>query len=310
MEKSIKVFAPASISNVGPGFDLMGFAINKLGDEIIVKPNSKKKVVITKITGDNNLLPFNIQKNTATVGIISLLRYIKTDCGFDIEIHKKMGIGSGLGSSAASAVAGVFAINKLLELGLNKNELIEFAMIGEKAASGSFHADNVAPSMLGGFVLIRAYEPLDIIKITAPKNLFVSIVYPQITIKTSEARKLISKNISLKKSLSQTGNAASLMVALNSSDYDLIGRSMVDEIAEPKRAKLIPCYDRIRLNAIMNGAINCNISGSGPAMFSFSNSKKNAENICESMMQACFDKKIKAETYVTKINSKGAITLS
>lgn len=307
MEKSIKVFAPASVSNVGPGFDLMGFAISGIGDEIVIRRNAKKKIVITKITGDNKVLPYDINKNTATVGILALLKSIKTDIGFDVEINKKMGIGSGLGSSAASAVAGVFAVNKLLELDLSKDELIEFAMIGEHAASGSFHADNVAPSMLGGFVLIRSYNPLDIIKVKYPENLFVSIIYPDIVIKTSEARKLISKNISLKKSLCQTGNAASLMVGLNNSDYDLIARSMIDEIAEPKRAKLIPCYDRIRLNALLSGAINCNISGSGPAMFSFSASSKDALNICQSMLQACLEKKINAKTYISKINSMGVI---
>ena len=310
MEKSIKVFAPASISNVGPGFDLMGFAINNLGDEIIVRPNSQKKLRITKITGDKKTLPLDINKNTATVGILSLLNYIKTETGFDIQINKKMGIGSGLGSSAASAVAAVFAINQYLELKLSKDELVKFAMVGEKAASGSFHADNVAPSMLGGFVLIRSYDPLDIIKIDYPKSIFCSIIYPQISIKTAEARKLISKNIALRKSLNQTGNAASLMIGLMNADYNLIGRSMVDEIAEPKRASLIPCYDRIRTNALISGAINCNISGSGPSLFSFTGSKKSASSICESMVLACEEKSIKSESYISKINSKGVIELS
>jgi homoserine kinase len=310
MEKSIKVFAPASVSNVGPGFDLMGFAINNLGDEIIVKINSTKKLTITKITGDKKILPLDVNKNTATVGISALLNFIKSDIGFDIEIHKKMGIGSGLGSSAASAVAGVYAVNKILDLNFSREELVEFAMTGEKAASGSFHADNVAPSMIGGFVLIRSYNPLDIIKVSTPKNIFISIIYPQITIKTSEARKLISKNIALRKSLNQTGNASALMIGMMNADFDLIGRAMIDEIAEPKRAALIPCYDRIRTNALIEGAINCNISGSGPAMFSFSKSVKSAERICSSMIAACDAKNIKSDAYVSKINNKGVIELA
>ena len=186
----IRVFAPATVSNVGPGFDLMGFALNEPGDEIELKLNKSNEIRIAKITGDSGKLSHNPDKNTATVAIKSLCRKYGLKAGLDVSIHKKMGIGSGLGSSAASAVAGVFALNKLLNLKLTKFDLLEHAIAGENISSGSTHADNVAPSLYGGFVLIRGYDPLDIIEISYPKNLYCAVVYPEIVIKTAEARKI------------------------------------------------------------------------------------------------------------------------
>lgn len=305
MEKSIRVFAPASVSNVGPGFDLMGFAINDLGDEVIVRKNNINKIRIVKITGDNARLTKDIFKNTATVGVIELLKYFNLNVGLDFEIHKKMGIGSGLGSSAASAAAAVFAVNYLLELKLTKSELLPFAMIGEKAASGSIHADNVAPSLLGGIRLITSYKPLQIQKINFPNNLFCSIVYPNIEIKTFEARKILPKSLSRKKTIAQAGRLASLILAFEKGDFDLLSKVIIDEIAEPKRATLLPCYELVKTFAMINGAFNCNISGSGPAMFSFSDSKKNAVNIASAMREACKQKELNAQIYVTKINRIG-----
>lgn len=309
MEKSIRVFSPASVSNVGPGFDLMGFAINNLGDEIIIRKNNLNKIRITKITGDNSKLPKDVNKNTAGVGIIALLKYFNLHVGLDIEINKKMGIGSGLGSSAASAAGAVYAVNKLLELKLSKKALLPFAMIGEKAASGAIHADNVAPSLLGGFRLIASYEPLDIQKVHTPTNLYCSVVYPDIEIKTSEARKIISKYVPIKKTIAQVGRATALIMALERSDWELMNRVLIDEIAEPKRASLIPCYDRVRTAAFLAGAVNCNISGSGPSMFAFSNSKNSAMNIAKAIGNACQQKNIQAKSFVTKINNLGTIIL-
>jgi len=306
MEKSIKVFVPASVSNVGPGFDLMGFAINGLGDEIIVRRNNQNKIRITKITGDDKKLPYDINRNTVTVGVIELLKNLNMEVGLDFEIHKKMGIGSGLGSSAASAVAGVYAAVKLLEIKINKKEMLPFAMIGEKVASGSIHADNVAPALLGGFCLISSYEPVNIQKIKTPSEMYCSIVYPNIEIKTLEARKMISKNISIKKSIAQAGRAASLILALGKCDYELMSDVLIDEIAEPKRAGLIPCFDRVRSLALLAGGINCNISGSGPAMFSFSNSKAKAFKIAEAMENGCWQNNIPSKIFVSKINNIGA----
>src|SRR3989339_731775 len=240
--KKIKVFAPASVSNVGPGFDMMGFALHEPGDEVEIKLNSSKEIRITKITGDGGKLPLDPEKNTTTGAIKSLLNKYNINVGLDVAIHKKMGIGSGLGSSAASSVGGVFAINKLLNLKLSKLDLLEHAIAGEFIASGSVHADNVAPALFAG--LLR-------------------------------------------------------------NDISLVGRSIIDLFAEPKRATLIPCYDEIRQAALNAVAINCNISGSGPSMFAFSTSQIDAERIALEMKKAAKKKGFGSKTYVSKINEKG-----
>ncbi|MDH7604189.1 MAG: homoserine kinase [Melioribacter sp.] len=307
--KSIRVFAPASVSNVGPGFDMMGFALHEPGDEIIIKKNNSNELRIVNIEGDNGNLPKEVDKNTTTVAIKSLLEKYDLNVGLDVSIHKKMGIGSGLGSSAASAVAGVFAVNELLNLKLSKIDLLVHAMAGEFVASGSIHADNVAPCLFGGFVLIRSYNPLDIIQIDYPKNLYCSIVYPDIVIKTKEARKILSKTVKLKTAIAQAGNASGLIIGLMTKNYELISRSIIDLIAEPKRAKLIPCYNRVRKAALDNGALNCNITGSGPSMFAFSTSAKDAERIADAMFKAVIQSGLNGKKYVSKINGKGPIVL-
>jgi homoserine kinase len=310
MSKQIKIFAPASVSNVGPGFDMMGFALHEPGDEIKVKLNNRKEIRITKITGDDNRLPYDICKNTTTVAVTSLLKKYELNVGLDVEIHKKMGIGSGLGSSAASAVGGVFAVNKLLDLDLSNYELLEHALAGEFIASGSIHADNVAPALFGGFVLIRTYKPtIDVIQLDFPKNLYCTIVFPDIEIKTCDARRILSKRVGLKTAIAQAGHASGLVTGLLTSNPDLIGRSIVDHIAEPKRAKLIPCYNEVRQAALSNGALNCNITGSGPSMFAFSTSKRTADEIGEAMKEAAASKGLKSKVYVSKINKKGPIVL-
>ncbi|MFA7420878.1 MAG: homoserine kinase [Melioribacteraceae bacterium] len=303
--KKIKVFAPASVSNVGPGFDMMGFALHEPGDEIEIQLNSSNELRIKKITGDGGKLPLDPERNTTTGAIASLFKKYNINVGLDVSIHKKMGIGSGLGSSAASAVAGVFAVNKLLNLKLSKYDLLEHAIAGEFIASGSVHADNVAPALFGGFVLIRSYNPIDIIQLDYPKNLFCSVVYPDIVIKTIEARKILDKTVELKTGIAQAGNAAGLVAGLLTKNISLIGRSIIDLFAEPKRATLIPCYDEIRLAAFNAGAINCNISGSGPSMFAFSTSKILAEKIALEMKKAAKQKGFGSKIYVSKINEKG-----
>ncbi len=307
--KKIKVFAPASVSNVGPGFDMMGFALNKPGDEIEIILNGGSEIKIKKISGDNSVLPYYIDKNTATVAIQSLLKKYNIKTGLDIVINKKMGIGSGLGSSAASAVAGVFAVNKLLNLKLSKYELLEHAIAGEFIASKGIHADNVAPCLFGGFVLIRGYDPIDIVQLDYPKNLYCSIVYPDIEIKTCDARAILDKNVPLKTAIAQAGNASGLVAGLLTKNFDLISRSIVDHLAEPKRAQLIPCYNEIREAALSNGALNCNISGSGPSMFAFSISKDKAQKIGRAMLRSVVKGGLKGRIYVSKINDKGPVVL-
>ncbi|MBU2491763.1 MAG: homoserine kinase [Bacteroidetes bacterium] len=303
--KSIKVAVPASVSNVGCGFDVMGFAVDIICDEITVKLTNKKEIKISKILGDNGKLPLDVEKNTCGKAVKEILDDLNLDVGLDIKIKKVIGFGSGLGSSAASAVAGVFAVNKLLNLKLSKKQLLNYALKGEEVASKAIHADNVAPCLYGGFVLIRGYNPVDIINIKAPKNLFCTIIHPQIEIKTSEARKILPKNIPLKKAVTQWGNVGGLIAGLLTNDIELIGRSVHDEVAEPRRAKLIPGFDEIKKAALNSGAVACSISGSGPAIFAFSNNLKTASIIGSAMKNAASINGLRSKVYVSKVNASG-----
>ena len=306
---SIKVFAPATVANVSCGFDVMGFALDSPGDEIVLKKTDKKGIVIKEITGDGGKLSKEIYNNTATVAIRSYLNYLGEDIGLEVYLHKKMPLGSGLGSSAASAVAGVFAVNELLGGKLTRDELLPFAMEGEKLASGDYHADNVAPSLFGGFRLIRGYDPVDVVKIATPENMWVSVVHPAIEINTKEARGLLSKEVALKKAIQQWGNVGGLIAGLITEDYGLIGRSMEDVIIEPVRAKLLNGYTEVKQAALENGAIGCGISGSGPAVFTFNKDEKTAQNVGLAMKTVFLEKGIASNIYCSKINQNGAIIL-
>jgi len=304
-EESIKVFAPASVSNVGPGFDILGFALNEPGDEIVLRKTLNGKLVISNITGDAGKLPLDLEKNTASVAIKSLMDKYEISQGLSIDVNKKMGLGSGLGSSAASAVGAVFAANELLELNLSMEELLPHALAGEFVASKAIHADNVAPSLYGGIVLIRGYDPIDIIKIKTPKNLYCTIIYPNIEIKTSEARSILPSEVSLKKVISQTGNVSALIYGLATEDYSLISRSLNDVIIEPVRSKLITGYFEIKKAAMEAGALGCNISGSGPSLFALSNSADIANRIATETKNVVSNFGLNSETYVSKVNEVG-----
>lgn len=303
--KSIKVAVPATVSNVGCGFDIMGFAVDVVCDEVTLKLTNKKGIRISKISGDNGKLPRDIESNTFGKAVQEIVTDLKLDVGLDISIKKVIGFGSGLGSSAASAVAGVFAVNKLLNLRLTKMQLLNYALKGEEVASKAIHADNVAPCLFGGFVLIRGYNPVDIINIKAPKNLYCTIIHPQIEIKTSEARKILPKEIPLKTAVTQWGNVGGLIAGLYTNDINLIGRSVQDEVAEPKRAALIPGFKEIKISALNAGAVACSISGSGPAIFAFSDNIETANEIGKSMNNAAIKNGLKNKIYVSKINSSG-----
>lgn len=306
MNNTVKVFAPATISNVGCGFDTIGFAINEPGDIVKLKLRKDNKVLIKSITGDKGLLPRTPEKNTCTFAILEFLKANRlNNYGFDVFISKKMPIGSGLGSSAASAVAGVFAANELLNKPLDKKDLLTYALRGESIASGAIHADNVAPSLLGGFILIRDYNPLDIIQLPVPQSLYCAVVYPHISIETKEARKLIKKNVSISKARKHFGNIGSLVNSLFTNDITSIAKSIQDEISEPARAQLIPGYYDIKNAALDNGALGCSISGSGPSIFAFANSKKKADTIVNVMRKEVENQNLKCSTFVSKINSLG-----
>ena len=306
MKKTIKVFAPATISNVGCGFDTIGFALNEPGDIISLKLRNDGIVRITKITGDSGVLPKEISKNTTSFAILEFLKkYKDKTIGVDIEIRKKMPIGSGLGSSAASAVAGVYGLNILLGNPFDEKDILDFAIKGESIASGAIHADNVAPALLGGFILIRDYNPLEIIKIPTPKNLYCAVVYPHIVIETKAARKLIKKQIPLTLARKHFGNIGALVSSLYANNFDLLGRTIHDEISEPARSTLIPGYDDIKAAALKSGAYGCSLSGSGPSIFAFAKSKSSAERIGKAMQNEVKKNGIKVSLYVSKINNVG-----
>ena len=310
MNKSIKVFAPATVANVVCGYDILGFAVDEPGDEVIMRLRDEPGVIITKISGDGGRLPYNPAKNTVSVSVQHYLEHIgRNDVGVEIELYKKMPIGSGLGSSSASTVAGLFAINTLLDNQLSAMELVPFAMKGEEMACGYGHADNVAPALLGGFVLIRSYEPLDIIKLPHPGALHTAIIFPQVDVPTRDARRMIRSKVLLKDAVVQWGNIAGLVSGLFMKDTDLIGRSMKDIIVEPVRSILIPSFYRMREIAMENGALSFGISGSGPSVFAFAKTEDTARIINEKLQQHLTSLDIASNTYQSPINSNGPIIL-
>ncbi len=309
MEK-IRVYAPATVANVACGFDIFGFAVNHPGDEVVLEKKSTPGIVIKEITGDDGRLPKTVEKNTAGIAIQKFLTHIgREDQGFELSLHKDMPLGSGLGSSAASAVAGVFAANELMGRPLSQKDLLPFAMEGERVACGSAHADNVGPSLLGGFIVIRSYDPLDIIQVPVPSDLYASIVHPQIEVNTKDARGILDKEISLSTTITQMGNVAGLVAGLLLPDYELIGRSLVDVIIEPSRAILIPGFAEVKAAAIANGALGCSISGSGPSLFALSKGEETAQKVAEAMAAEFAALGIGSEQYVSQINQKGPVVL-
>lgn len=308
MSTGIKVFAPASVANVACGFDTIGFALEKPGDDIIVRLSDKPGLRITKITGAQGKLPYEVEKNTAGFAAQKLLEHLgEQDRGIEMEIHKKMPFGSGLGSSAASAVAGVMAINEILKRPLEKRALLPFAAMGEQLASGSLHVDNVAPSLLGGFIFIRENASFDVHRLPVPPGLYASVIHPEVNIMTKDARNILSDKVNFQDSIAQGGNLGGLIIGLYNGDIDLIKRSLTDKIVEPQRAKLIPHFYEVQKSALDAGALGCSISGAGPSIFALSANSLIAENVGEVMKKVFHDAKIEHTLYLSKINQEGAI---
>lgn len=303
----VKVFAPATVANVACGFDVMGFALNSIGDEIIASKTENPGLSISGISGCKGL-PMEPEKNVATVAVQALIDALDSppDFGFCLELTKKVMAGSGLGSSASSSAAAVFAANILLGNPFTKKELVYFAMQGEKAASGLPHADNVAPSLLGGFTLVRSYNELDIVELDYPEELFVAIVHPQIEVKTSDSKKILKSQISLKDAITQWGNVGGLVSGLAKGDYELISRSLQDVIAEPVRSMLIPLFQEAKKLALQHGALGCSISGSGPSIFALTKNNETAKIITNGFEDLYQSNGIEANVYVSKINPVGA----
>jgi homoserine kinase len=298
----VTVLAPATVANVVCGFDVMGFALEEPFDLMTLRKIPERTVKI--INRDEFNLPTEPKRNVAGATLLSILAKINADFGFEVEITKKIKPGSGIGSSAASAAGAAVAANLLLENRFTKTELVDFASDGECVASGARHADNVAPCIFGGFTLVRSSEPLDIIPLEHPP-LFVTILHPQIEVKTSDAREILKQKIMLKDAIKQWGNVAALTAGLLKGDYDLIARSLDDRIIEPIRSILIPRFDEIKSASKSAGALGGGISGSGPSIFMLSQTEATARNVETAMKGIYQNINLSFASYVTKINPHG-----
>lgn len=256
--KEIKIFSPASIANLSCGFDILGVCLNDIGDEIVVRKTKEKGIKILKVTGQK--LTLDVNKNVAGVSALALLKETNVDCGFEIEIHKGIKPGSGIGSSAASSAGSVFAINQLIGKPYSSKELIKFALEGEKIASGAAHADNVSAVLLGGFVFVRDSLNFDIFKLNNPIDLAFTILHPQIEVKTSESRALVQRPVTLDKLITQSANLGAFISGLYKEDYNLISRSIKDVVIEPIRSILIPEFEKLKEISLSNNALGFGIS--------------------------------------------------
>ncbi len=301
--ETIKIFSPATVANVSCGFDALGLALEAIGDEMVFRKTDKKGISITKIEGAQ--LTHDISKNVAGVVASAMLRKHEVDFGIEIEIFKNFKPGSGLGSSAASAAGAAYAMNALLDNQYATLELTKFAMLGEEAACGSQIADNVAAALFGGFVLVRSCAPLDIVKIPVPEELSVTVLHPQIEIKTEDSRTILPQEIPLKDAVTQWANVGGLISGLYSNDYQLIARSLQDVVVEPFRKKLIPHFDQVKEKAIEAGALGAGISGSGPTIFALSKGMTTAEKVADAMSNVFRQTGIDFEVHTSKVNKQG-----
>jgi len=307
--RSVTVFAPATVANVASGFDVLGFALERPGDAITVR-RTEKGVVVASIDGDGGRLPKDPAKNTAAVAARAFLEAAGSPFGVEIAVEKRMPLASGLGSSAASAVAAVHAVNLLAGGPLTQRELLPFTLLAEKAACGSAHADNTAPSLLGGFVLIRSYEPLDVLRLPVPRGLACAVVHPHTEVKTEDARRILKKEIRLADAIRQWGNLAALVASLYESDLALLGRSLQDVVAEPVRSLLIPGCPAVKRAALAAGALGCSISGSGPSVFALCTDTAVAERAGAAMVEAFRTTGLASDLFLSAVNTTGPVVLA
>ena len=300
--KQVTIHCPGTVANLVCGFDILGMALRTPYDVMEVKLLDEPKVIIQNRDAFN--LPTDPEKNVAGVVFLAVMEKVGGNIGFEVTIEKHIKPGSGLGSSAASAAGAAVAANHLLGNIFSTEELVQFAMWGEKLASGVKHADNITPCIMGGVTLIRSIHPLDIVPLAAP-GLFVTVVHPQIEVRTSDARQILKEKVLLKDAIKQWGNIAGLVTGFIRNDHELIGRSLEDVIIEPVRSILIPCFDEVKLKCKQAGALGGGISGSGPSIFMLSKDEATAKKV-EAVMQSIYTRiGIEHNTYVTTINKNG-----
>ena len=305
----VRVFAPATVANVASGFDVLGFALDSPGDAVRLSRSAESGVRVLSISGDDGRLPRDPKKNTAAVAVAAFLERVGNPFGVDLELEKRMPLSSGLWSSAASAVAAVTAANLLAGTPLAPTELLPFTMEAERVACGSAHADNVAPSLLGGFVLIRSYDPLDVVRLPVPAGLSCAVVHPHTELRTEDARSVLKKELRLSDAIRQWGNLAALVAALYNGDLALLGRSLQDVVAEPARSLLIPGFPQVKAAAVAAGALGCSISGSGPSVFALCASPEVSSRAGEAMVAAFGAAGLASDLYLSAVNPRGPVEL-
>lgn len=303
--ESIRVFAPATVANVACAFDVLGFALETPGDELILKKNGNRNLVIKEIKGDNGQLCLDPDQNCVTVAIDSWRKKLGIEEGLNVYLTKKMPLGSGLGSSSASSVAGVFAVNHLFGQPLVNNGLLEHAMEGERSACGSAHADNVGPALFGGFLLIVSYQPLVVKKINYPNTLMAIVVHPHMELKTRDSRNVLPKHIPLSLASRQWGRVGGLIAGLETNDFELISQCLTDEVVEPERAHLIPGFQSVKSSALHSGALGCSISGSGPSVFALAGPGSDPNKIGNAMQIAFRKAGLNSDLIISSINPVG-----
>ena len=304
MSKKITIHSPATVANMVCGFDVLGFAVHEPYDIMQIELTSEQGIVI--VNEDDYNLPTDPLQNVAGAALMALMEAYGQPVGFKLSINKQIKPGSGVGSSAASSAGAVAGANALLGNPFSNEELVKFAMNGEKLASGVKHADNIAPCIFGGVTLIRSVFPLDIVKLNVP-DLYVTIIHPQIEVKTSDARSILKQQVLLKDAIKQWGNIAGLVAGLQQGDYDLIGRSLEDFLIEPTRSILIPEFDKVKKVSKELGALGGGISGSGPSIFMLSTNESTAKSVELAMCQIYDQIGLGYHTYLTTINTRGIL---
>jgi homoserine kinase len=310
----LRVFAPATVSNLGPGFDVLGLALHRPGDVVEAELSDRPGVELLGVTGDDSALPRDAGRNAASVAAAEVLRRETAagrSRGLRLWLHKGMPLASGLGSSGASAAAGAVAANEALGRPLGPAGLVECAMAGERASCGAAHADNVAPAVVGGIVLIRSYDPIDLVRLPVPDGLFIVVVHPHCAVSTADARaRLAGRAFGLPEIVANAGNLGALVAALHQGDLALLGRSIDDRLVEPLRAAMIPSYAEVRSAARHAGALGCGISGSGPSMFALCDSDDAAARAALAMRRAFKDRaSLGSEAWVGPVSREGAHVL-
>jgi homoserine kinase len=302
--QSVTAFAPATCANVAVGFDILGFAFDKLGDYVSLTRRQDKKIIIESISAAESL-PLIPEENTASVVIQKLCQDLQINVGFSIQIHKGIPLSSGLGGSAASAVAALIACNAFLSSPLSKLELARYALLGEEVASGQQHADNIIPCIFGGLSLIRSIKPLEVIQLPIP-DIYCALLHPHLQVQTKKARKILRQKLDLQDHINQSANLASFIVALYQKNIPLLRQSLRDVLIEQQRAQFVPGFYKIKEAALQAGALGLSFSGSGPSIFAFAQHKNEAEAINLAMQSHLKREGIDSNCWISRISKDDA----